>query len=329
MAAAGRLPPVDLPLREDLRTRLGWGHVFALQPLSEAETRAALRREADRRGIFLSDDVMDHLLTRFARHGLPDGPAGPAGSLLAGPQRARITVPLCATMLAEDAAGVPDEAGAVRPGRHAAAHRFRPCLRRVHDRPGLGRRRRGRRRNDAFYASTWPSGWTSRLRRLLHRALARPQPAAELAAASSASSTRWHGRLCATARWRWCSATAMQGDRLAVVTATNDFITRPIAELFGIQTLIATELERDAEGRVTGAIRGTPAFRDGKVGRVDDWLAAEGCTWSDFEAQVFYSDSINDLPLLERVSHPVATNPGPALEALAQQRRWPILRLFP
>lgn len=67
IAAAGRLPPVDLPLRDDLRTRLGWGHVFALQPLSEAETRAALRRESDRRGIFLSDDVMDHLLTRFER----------------------------------------------------------------------------------------------------------------------------------------------------------------------------------------------------------------------------------------------------------------------
>ena len=67
VAAAGRLPPVDLPLRDDLRTRLGWGHVFALQPLAEAETRAVLRREADRRGIFLSDEVMDYLLTRFAR----------------------------------------------------------------------------------------------------------------------------------------------------------------------------------------------------------------------------------------------------------------------
>jgi len=66
-AAAGRLPPVDLALRDDLRTRLGWGHVFALQPLSEAETRAALRCESDRRGIFLSDEVMDHLLTRFER----------------------------------------------------------------------------------------------------------------------------------------------------------------------------------------------------------------------------------------------------------------------
>lgn len=65
--AAGRLPPVDLPLRDDLRTRLSWGHVFALQPLPDAETRAALRREADRRGIFLSDEVMAFLLTRFDR----------------------------------------------------------------------------------------------------------------------------------------------------------------------------------------------------------------------------------------------------------------------
>jgi DnaA-homolog protein len=67
IAAAGRVPPVDLPLREDLRTRLAWGHVFAIEPLGEAEARAALRRETDRRGVFLSDDVMDYLLNRFAR----------------------------------------------------------------------------------------------------------------------------------------------------------------------------------------------------------------------------------------------------------------------
>ena len=67
VAAAGRVPPVDLPLRDDLRTRLGWGHVLAIQPLSEAESRAALRREADRRGLFLADDVIDYLLTRFTR----------------------------------------------------------------------------------------------------------------------------------------------------------------------------------------------------------------------------------------------------------------------
>jgi len=67
VASAGRVPPADLPLRDDLRTRLGWGHVLAIQPLSEAESRAALRREADRRGLFLSDDVMDYLLSRFVR----------------------------------------------------------------------------------------------------------------------------------------------------------------------------------------------------------------------------------------------------------------------
>ena len=119
-----------------------------------------------------------------------------------------------------------------------------------------------------------------------------------------------------------------EGDTLAVVTATNDFVTRPIAALFGIDTLIATELERDDHGRVTGAIRGTPAFRGGKVERVAAWLQDQGRRWSDFDAQVFYSDSTNDLALLEQVSHPVATNPGPALEAVAQHRHWPILRLF-
>jgi len=118
------------------------------------------------------------------------------------------------------------------------------------------------------------------------------------------------------------------GDRLAVVTATNEFVTRPIAQLFGIPTLIATELQTDAQGRFTGAIRGTPAFREGKVARVQAWLAAQGLRWQDFERVTFYSDSTNDLPLLEQASHPVATNPSPALLALAQARGWPVLRLF-
>lgn len=119
------------------------------------------------------------------------------------------------------------------------------------------------------------------------------------------------------------------GDLLAVVTATNEFVTRPIAAMFGVDTLIATELARDGAGRATGAIQGIPAFRGGKVERVEQWLGGLGRTWDDFDAQVFYSDSTNDLPLLERVSHPVATNPGPDLESLARLRRWPILRLFP
>ncbi len=119
------------------------------------------------------------------------------------------------------------------------------------------------------------------------------------------------------------------GDRLAVVTATNDFITRPIASAFGIDTLIATELQRDAQGRITGRIAGVPALREGKPVRVRQWLADQGLRWSDFERITFYSDSTNDLPLLEAVSEPVATNPGPDLERMARERGWTILRLFP
>jgi len=118
------------------------------------------------------------------------------------------------------------------------------------------------------------------------------------------------------------------GDLVAIVTATNEFVTRPIAQLFGVGELIATELERDAQGRFTGGVRGVPAFQGGKVVRVQTWLAARGLRWGDLERSTFYSDSTNDLPLLEQVSHPVATNPVPALAAIAAERGWPVLRLF-
>jgi HAD superfamily hydrolase (TIGR01490 family) len=118
------------------------------------------------------------------------------------------------------------------------------------------------------------------------------------------------------------------GDLVAIVTATNEFITRPIAEAFGVAHLLAVQLERDAQGAATGRIRGVPSFREGKIDRVHAWLLAQGHTLADFEASVFYSDSTNDLPLLELVSEPVATNPSPALEAIAQARGWRILRLF-
>ena len=118
------------------------------------------------------------------------------------------------------------------------------------------------------------------------------------------------------------------GDLVAIVTATNDFITGPIAQRFGVSELIATVLERDADGEPTGAIEGPPAFREGKVQRVEQWLAARGLGWEDAQASVFYSDSPNDLALLERVSDPVATNPSPELRRLAQERGWRILDLF-
>jgi HAD superfamily hydrolase (TIGR01490 family) len=118
------------------------------------------------------------------------------------------------------------------------------------------------------------------------------------------------------------------GDRVAIVTATNEFVTEPIAQAFGVADLIALQLLRDAQGHVTGAIRGVPSHREGKVTRVAEWLAHEGRDWSSFERVTVYGDSLNDLPLLERASEAVATNPGPALEALARERGWRVLRLF-
>lgn len=102
VVAAGRLPPVDLPLRDDLRTRLGWGHVFALQTPGEAETRAALRREGDRRGILLSDEVMDHLLTRFPRDLKHLMRLLDRLDEFALARHRAVTVPLLRTMLAEE-----------------------------------------------------------------------------------------------------------------------------------------------------------------------------------------------------------------------------------
>lgn len=119
-----------------------------------------------------------------------------------------------------------------------------------------------------------------------------------------------------------------RGDLVAIVTATNEFVTAPIAAAFGVDHLLAVQLERDAGGTITGRIHGVPSYREGKVTRVDQWLAGLGTGWSQFERTSFYSDSPNDLPLLERASDPVATNPSPALESLARERGWRILKLF-
>ena len=118
------------------------------------------------------------------------------------------------------------------------------------------------------------------------------------------------------------------GDLIAIVTATNEFITRPIADALGVPHLLAVQLARDAQGRATGRIHGVPSFREGKITRVHQWLASQGRRLEDFPYSVFYSDSTNDLPLLDIVSEPVATNPSPALAAIAQDRGWRILRLF-
>jgi HAD superfamily hydrolase (TIGR01490 family) len=119
-----------------------------------------------------------------------------------------------------------------------------------------------------------------------------------------------------------------RGDQVALVTATNDFITTPIAAALGIETLIAVQLERSPGGTITGRIEGVPSYRDGKVVRVEQWLDALGRSWSSFTRISVYSDSLNDLSLLDRATDPVATNPSAALEALARERGWRILKLF-
>ena len=117
------------------------------------------------------------------------------------------------------------------------------------------------------------------------------------------------------------------GDEVLVVTATNEFVTRPIADVFGVKELIAVQLERGPDGWFNGEIRGVPSFRGGKVTRMEQWLAARQLGWADVDS-TFYSDSINDLPLLEKVRHPIATNPDDRLRALAGERGWRILDLF-
>jgi HAD superfamily hydrolase (TIGR01490 family) len=117
------------------------------------------------------------------------------------------------------------------------------------------------------------------------------------------------------------------GEQLVIVTATNEFVTRPIARAFGIDELIAVELERGPDGWITGEVAGVPSAREGKVERVAQWLAARQLGWADVET-TFYSDSMNDLALLEAVDHPVATNPDLRLRAIAAERGWRILELF-
>ncbi|HVL36459.1 MAG TPA: HAD family hydrolase [Burkholderiales bacterium] len=155
-----------------------------------------------------------------------------------------------------------------------------------------------------------------------------------LAAHSPEDLARWHAEFMASrirpmvapAARALVRKHAQRGDLCAIITATNSFVTAPIAREFGLGHLIATEPESRA-GRYTGHVAGTPCFREGKLRRLDEWLAGRGQRLDDFSESAFYSDSHNDLPLLERVTHPVAVDPDPALAAVARERRWPTLSL--
>ncbi len=117
-----------------------------------------------------------------------------------------------------------------------------------------------------------------------------------------------------------------EADLVAVITATNSFVTAPIAREFGITHLIATDPE-EINGHFTGEVAGTPCFREGKVTRIEHFLAERGTTLERLDDSWFYSDSHNDLPLLEKVRHPVAVDPDPILRAEAETRGWPVISL--
>ncbi len=117
-----------------------------------------------------------------------------------------------------------------------------------------------------------------------------------------------------------------QGDQLLIITATNSFITKPIAALFGIEELIGTDLE-EINNQFTGKIKGVASFQEGKVTRLNQWLDEKHLTLAQFDKTFFYSDSKNDLPLLRIVSHPVAVNPDATLNTEAKKNNWPIMSL--
>lgn len=116
------------------------------------------------------------------------------------------------------------------------------------------------------------------------------------------------------------------GDVCVIITATNRFVTAPIAQAFGIEYLIATEPE-ERDGEFTGRVADVPCFREGKITRLNNWLAVRGWTLDSFADSVFYSDSLNDLPLLQQVKTPVAANPDPTLRQHAEQHGWRIIQL--
>lgn len=118
------------------------------------------------------------------------------------------------------------------------------------------------------------------------------------------------------------------GDLVGIITATNRYVTEPIAALFAVPHLIAALPEEDEHGNITGKLAGTPTQGPGKVHHMHAWLDKMGRPFDSFAQSHFYSDSHNDLPLLSVVSHPVATNPNAALAAHAAQHSWPLLHLF-
>lgn len=160
----------------------------------------------------------------------------------------------------------------------------------------------------------------------LHRAMVAPLralPPAELDRRLQAFGERLRPTLPAAAQ-ALVARHREAGELCCVITATTRFIAERFARGFGIEHLLATEAALDAEGRLTGEIDGLPCYREHKLTRLRQWLASRGLGLEDFECSAFYSDSFNDLPLMQAVSHPVAVRPDPRLREVAERQGWPI-----
>jgi HAD superfamily hydrolase (TIGR01490 family) len=182
------------------------------------------------------------------------------------------------------------------------------------------------RRNDEFYAQ-YQAGTLD-----IHAFLA--FQLAPLAQRPRAQLDAWHARymvehiepLLRQPARQLVAGHQAEGALVVIITATNRFVTAPIARALGVEHLIATELE-EVDGLYTGKSTGLPSFKEGKIQRLHDWLASRGQTFAGFDDTWFYSDSHNDLPLLKLVSHPITVNPDPTLHAYARAHGWPVLDL--
>lgn len=127
------------------------------------------------------------------------------------------------------------------------------------------------------------------------------------------------------AGWKAIAKHRREGAEIILITATNEFLVRPIAQLLGIEHLIASQEERDTEGHFTGGVTGIPSYREGKIKRLQQWLQEQGRSWNDYQSSWFYSDSHNDLPLLSLVDQPMVVNPDATLRSHAEERGWKII----
>lgn len=125
--------------------------------------------------------------------------------------------------------------------------------------------------------------------------------------------------------WKAIAHHQKQGDQIILITATNEFLTKPIAQLLGIEHLIALKEERDQQGKYTGRVVGVPSYREGKIRRLEEWLIEQGRSFEDYTGTWLYSDSHNDLPLFLIVNNPVVVNPDKKLLDYAQEKKWPIV----